>query len=196
MSSGSVSLLELVDLSLGTPEIVNYKGLRTVLIAIVENLKLSDVRADIKEADRAELLAAAAAASPSGSDRGSVESKSNLIRLHSADSSKEVHDLEKKVSRLESQIEALNSLPSNENLRARSTEGIKPMSEMWQLMQLQKKALANEEGVSKVKILLNFMKIILNVKIVSFLNGEIVGCIVDFDWRKVGRGGVVMDGTL
>ncbi|XP_033630903.1 uncharacterized protein LOC117292843 isoform X2 [Asterias rubens] len=150
MSSGSVSLLELVDLSLGTPEIVNYKGLRTVLIAIVENLKLSDVRADIKEADRAELLAAAAAASPSGSDRGSVESKSNLIRLHSADSSKEVHDLEKKVSRLESQIEALNSLPSNENLRARSTEGIKPMSEMWQLMQLQKKALANEEGVSKL----------------------------------------------
>ncbi|XP_071797824.1 uncharacterized protein [Asterias amurensis] len=150
MSSGSVSLLELVDLSLGTPEIVNYKGLRTVLIAIVENLKLSDVRADLKEADRAELLAAAAAASPSGSDRGSVESKSNLIRLHSADSSKEVHDLEKKVSRLESQIEALNSLPSNENLRARSTEGIKPMSEMWQLMQLQKKALANEEGVSKL----------------------------------------------
>ena len=55
---------------------------------------------------------------------------------------------------------------------------------------------ANEEGVSKVKILLNFMKIILNVKIVSFLNGVIVGCIVDFDWRKVGRGGVVMDGTL
>ncbi|XP_038067168.1 glutamine-rich protein 2-like isoform X5 [Patiria miniata] len=160
--AGSVSLLELVDLSLGTPEIVNYKGLRTLLVAIVENLKLGDVRAELKESDRAELLASAAAAAapaarPGSSDigKGGVEkSKSDLSRVHSAASStnKEVQDLEHKVSRLESQIEALNSLPSNENLmqRARSTEGMKPMSEMWQLMQLQKKASANEDGVSKL----------------------------------------------
>ncbi|XP_022089394.1 glutamine-rich protein 2-like isoform X3 [Acanthaster planci] len=159
--SGSVSLLELVDLSLGTPEIVNYKGLRTLLIAIVENLKLGDVQAELKEADRAELLAAAEAAAasagrPGSSDIGKKDlerSKSDLNRVHSAaSSSKEIQDLDSKVSRLESQIEALNSLPSNENLmqRARSTEGMKPMSEMWQLMQLQKKASANEDGVSKL----------------------------------------------
>ncbi|PIK46063.1 putative glutamine-rich protein 2 isoform X1 [Apostichopus japonicus] len=70
-------------------------------------------------------------------------------------SSSEVLELEKKVSQLETKLDSLNQLPSNENLMHRvrshdSTDSQAPVSEMWQLMQVQKKAQTNEEGISKL----------------------------------------------
>ena len=187
MSASTLSLTELVDLSLGTPEVVNYKGLRTLLLAIVSNLKLSDVKAELNDADKQELLAAREASKqdirkvaedqshsrPASSDLKSPSPGPGLRNLGVVTSQGSVssndpylQNLEHKVSKLENQMEALNSLPSNENLMQRvshrdtSASGTSnapspphsatPVSEMWQLMQVQKKAAANEEGVGKV----------------------------------------------
>lgn len=186
MSASTLSLTELVDLSLGTPEVVNYKGLRTLLLAIVSNLNLSDVKAELNDADKQELLAAREASKQDirkvagdqshDSRPGSSDLKSpspgpglrnpGLVTSQGSISSNDpyLQNLEHKVSKLETQMEALNSLPSNENLMQRvshrDTSGTSnapspphsatPVSEMWQLMQVQKKAAANEEGVGKV----------------------------------------------
>lgn len=144
---GELSLHDLVDLSLGTPEVVNYRGLRTLLLTIVDTLKLGDVKAQLKESEKNEILA--------GKD-GDINER--LSRLGSAKSSVEVVELEKKVSELETKLESFNQLPSNENLMHRvrssdSTSNQAPVSEMWQLMQVQKKAQSNEEGVSKVSLI-------------------------------------------
>lgn len=142
---GELSLHDLVDLSLGTPEVVNYRGLRTLLLTIVDTLKLGDVKAQLKESEKIEILA--------GKD-GEVSDR--LSRVPSTTtSSSEVLELEKKVSQLETKLDSLNQLPSNENLMHRvrshdSTDSQAPVSEMWQLMQVQKKAQTNEEGISKV----------------------------------------------
>ncbi|XP_071814473.1 uncharacterized protein [Apostichopus japonicus] len=141
---GELSLHDLVDLSLGTPEVVNYRGLRTLLLTIVDTLKLGDVKAQLKESEKIEILA--------GKD-GEVSDR--LSRVHSTTSSSEVLELEKKVSQLETKLDSLNQLPSNENLMHRvrshdSTDSQAPVSEMWQLMQVQKKAQTNEEGISKL----------------------------------------------
>ncbi|KAJ8037592.1 Glutamine-rich protein 2 [Holothuria leucospilota] len=139
---GELSLHELVDLSLGTPEVVNYRGLRTLLLTIVDTLKLGDVKAQLKESEKDEILA--------GKD---ADSSGQLSRVGSHTGSNEMVLLEKKVSQLETKLDSLNQLPSNENLmdRVKSSESTpSPVSEMWQLMQVQKKAQSNEEGVSKL----------------------------------------------
>ncbi|XP_033116897.1 glutamine-rich protein 2-like isoform X2 [Anneissia japonica] len=139
MTSNTVSLVELVDLSLGTPEVVNYNALRRLLVVIVENLNLGDLQTELSQSDLQD---------------GSGISQSKTV-LQSQE------ELEKKLSKLETQIESLNALPSNENLlertRSSSTESVKPVSEMWQLMQLQKKVVANEEGISKLMSMMEHM---------------------------------------
>ena len=178
-TTSNLSLLELVDISVGTPEVVNYKGLRTLLLAIVGNLNLGDVKTELLDADKQEMLAAnkrtESISRPSSSGFG------GRLSPGSQPSDTYIQNLEQKVSKLETQMEVLNSLPSNENLmqRVRSsihnkdtgsssspastattpTSGAQntsghgsatPVSEMWQLMQVQRKAAANEEGVGKV----------------------------------------------
>ncbi|XP_071964269.1 uncharacterized protein [Antedon mediterranea] len=132
MTSNTVSLVELVDLSLGTPEVVNYHALRRLMIVIVENLHLGDLKTELSQSD-----------------------------LDSVDlSGSKSKEIENKLSKLETQIESLNALPSNENLLERtrsSSESVKPVSEMWQLMQLQKKVIANEEGISKLMSMMEHM---------------------------------------
>ncbi len=180
MTASTVSLTELVDLSLGTPEVVNYKGLRSLLLAIVGHLNLGDVKTELKAEDKQELLAAKEIAKnvssrPSSGIKRTDESALSIRSQSpgyttSQGSISDAHfqNLEQKVSKLENQMEALNALPSNEDLMQRvksssqhqesaASVGSKqvtpsqtPVSEMWQLMQVQKKAAANEEGVGKV----------------------------------------------
>nr|XP_054762612.1 glutamine-rich protein 2-like isoform X2 [Lytechinus pictus] len=178
-----INFAELIDLSLGTPEVVNYKGLRVLLAAIVSKLGVTSVNLELNEGDKKEINEVRDAQSkgkarehdgttptrPStGTGTGRLETnftdidKSKSIAI--ADSSRDgtvpskdkvIQDIEQKMSKIEGQLSALNALPSNQSLMSRSgssDDGTKktPVSDMWQLMQCQKTAAANEEGVSKL----------------------------------------------
>ncbi|XP_041473413.1 glutamine-rich protein 2-like isoform X5 [Lytechinus variegatus] len=175
-----INFAELIDLSLGTPEVVNYKGLRVLLAAIVSKLGVTSVNLELNEGDKKEINEVRDAQSkakehgttptrPStGTGTGRLEtnftdidkSKSIAITDSSRDGpvpskDKVIQDIEQKMSKIEGQLSALNALPSNQSLMSRSgssDDGTKktPVSDMWQLMQCQKTAAANEEGVSKL----------------------------------------------
>ncbi|XP_071476693.1 uncharacterized protein [Diadema antillarum] len=172
-----INFAELIDLSLGTPEIVNYKGLRVLLSAIVTKLGVSSVNLELNEGDKKDLNAAREAKAKGEADGGLAhlpdrpatgtnhkditvtdgmeKSKSSSDAAGLSSDKSALQNIEDKVSRIEGQLNALNSLPSNQSLMARSgtsVDGNKttPVSDMWQLMQVQKKAAANEEGVSKL----------------------------------------------
>lgn len=61
------------------------------------------------------------------------------------------HQLSQKVGEMEKQLGLLTSLPSNTELFDRVGAEQKPVSDMWNLMQVQKKAEANEEGINRVR---------------------------------------------
>ena len=155
----TVSLSQMVDLSLGTPEIgsVNFNVMHTLLHAIIRNLKIADVKADIDERDR-DFLAT------SKIRVGSTLSDADSARGESEDgfSEKSVppfrptpyHSMEIKVEKLAQQFEQLNQLPSTMDLFARTIKSketsVNPVADMWQYMQMKKRVDANEEGVGKV----------------------------------------------
>lgn len=175
-----INFAELIDLSLGTPEVVNYKGLRVLLAAIVSKLGVSSVNLTLNEGEKKEINDVRDAQSKQHETRPSTStstgtgretsnitgkdinrSQSISITDPSRDDSvpgpKVIQDIEQKMSKIEGQLSALNALPSNQSLMSRSgssDDGGKktPVSDMWQLMQCQKKAAANEDGVSKVQL--------------------------------------------
>jgi archaellum component FlaC len=67
------------------------------------------------------------------------------------------HQLENKVDKLQEQVDRFNALPTNEDLRELrkgDAERPRPVSEMWQTMQLKNRVDANEDGVSKLMSLI------------------------------------------
>ena len=159
----SVSLSQLVDLSLGTPEIgaVNFNVMHTLLHAMIRKLNIADFKADINEHDRDFLasgkLRAKSTLSDADSGRGEdsedgISEKSGVPPFRPTP----YHRLELKVEKIASQLEELNKLPSNEDLYQRTTKTVgeseRPVADMWQYMQLKKRVDANEEGVGKVII--------------------------------------------
>ncbi|KAL0198559.1 hypothetical protein M9458_007099, partial [Cirrhinus mrigala] len=126
--STDISLRELVDLSIGTPDVgsVNFSALHTLLHAILGHLKIERVTTTWKEVDN---------------DHDSP-SKTKALLL---DSSSPYRAMEEKVRRMEEQMCALEALPSASELMRSDTA----LSDMWTLMQLRRKAQANEDGVSK-----------------------------------------------
>ncbi|XP_005101334.1 glutamine-rich protein 2 isoform X2 [Aplysia californica] len=158
-----VPLTQLVDLALGSPEVgaVNFNVLHTLLHAMISKLNIQDVKADIEEHDR-ELLSThagprsfSAFSADSGKGDDSILSEDNLSEKsgYSAPKRSPYHRLEKQVSELTKQMEELNKLPSNEHLLQRTQEGKesdRPITDMWQYMQLKKRVDANEEGVGKL----------------------------------------------
>ena len=166
----NLSLPQMVDLALGTPEVgaVNFNVLHTLLHALIQKLDLTESRAVINEEDR-EFLArkqyeyeqstdaatddGAKSVTDSGIDGSTVSAtlKPSATTINSSP----YHQLEQKVTKLERELELLNALPSNSELldkmRYRGDgERIRPMSDMWQTMQITKKVDANEEGIGKV----------------------------------------------
>lgn len=164
----SVPLSQLVDLALGSPEVgaVNFNVLHTLLHAMLEKLNLQDIKADIDEHDR-ELLSThtrafsaislISADSGKGEDSFSVSEDNSFSEKSTFDRSKHssrspYHRLEAQVANLTKMMNDLSKLPSNEELlsRAQGKESERPVSDMWQAMQLKKRVESNEEGVSKV----------------------------------------------
>ena len=155
----------MVDLALGTPELgaVNFNVLHTLLHAMIGKLKISDVEAELSDEDK-DFLSRRKSSSAltnkeleSGigetSDDGST---TDLKRERIPQKRPRYHALEDKVAKLEKQLEALDSLPSNAALFERTKPDDvtppkpMPVTEMWQFMQIQRRVDGNEQGVSKV----------------------------------------------
>ncbi|KAK1799199.1 hypothetical protein P4O66_007454, partial [Electrophorus voltai] len=134
--TASIRLFDLVNLSIGTPEIgaVNFNALHTLLHAILEHLKIQNVTAEWREPDE-------------GHDpRGALATKTTL----SGERPNIYHHMEDRLRHLENKINALERFPSGQELLSRTASGsTTSVNDMWQLMQLRRKVEANEEGVSK-----------------------------------------------
>ena len=195
----AVALGQLVDLALGSPEVgaVNFNVLHTLLHAMIQKLNIQDVKADIDEHDR-ELLSthtgprAYSAFSVVSADSGKGEdsfsmSEDNLSEKSSYTTPKRsaYHKLEKQVAELTRQMDEFNKLPSNELLmnRTQGKDVDRPVTDMWQYMQLKKRVDANEEGVGKVKravitrkknYLSRSSKAMINVYIYIIQNNKII----------------------
>lgn len=159
----AVSLSHMVDLSLGTPEIgsVNFNVMHTLLHAIIKKLNIGDHKTEINEHDRDFLSSSKirARSTLSDADSGRGEDSEDAVSEKSGAPPfrpSPYHRMELKVEKLAQQLEELNQLPNNTELFTRTTEsksdsGVeRPISDMWQLMKLQKRVAANEEGVEKV----------------------------------------------
>ncbi|XP_060109531.1 glutamine-rich protein 2 [Heteronotia binoei] len=180
-----ISLYELADLSIGTPEVgvVNFNALHTLLHALLRHLKLEDILTEIKQ-ERGPPSASALEAPVS------VEKGLGVVTAPPKESATRLADLEKKLLQLEQnlqgvedqvqgvqdsvqgvqdsvqgmgkklkgfqkQVSGLERLPSGTDLLERTKSGSgTAVADMWQMMQLQKKAEANEEGVAQAMALL------------------------------------------
>jgi hypothetical protein len=152
----------MVDLALGTPELgaVNFNVLHTLLHAVLSKLDLKDVKAELSETDQQLLTSVpeddrltVRSATSAGKDSG-LETDGESVKDGEPVPKKKshYHALEAKVSKLEKVFENLNMLPSNDELfdRTKDPAKSKPVSDMWQSMQLSKRVDANEQGVGKV----------------------------------------------
>eukprot|EP00058_Branchiostoma_floridae_P009931 XP_002595419.1 hypothetical protein BRAFLDRAFT_119031 [Branchiostoma floridae] len=157
--ASTMRLSELVDLSLGTPDIgvVNFNAMHTLFHAIIDHLKITDVETKIGEDIQRERDAQSTMISTrgSGSDlkdgRDGALSRTGSGFPSDGEYAQRLHQLEDKLSSHEIQLNKLNDLPSSTDLLERTrSEGTKPVGEMWQLMQLQRKVEANEAGLTKM----------------------------------------------
>ncbi|XP_042576806.1 glutamine-rich protein 2 isoform X3 [Cyprinus carpio] len=131
--STDISLHELLDLSIGTPDVgsVNFSALHTLLHALLGHLKIERVTTTWKEVDH--------------EHDSPAQTKALLL-----DTSSPYRALEEKLQRMEEQMCALEALPSASELMRSDTA----LSDMWTLMQLRRKTQANEDGVSKCMALI------------------------------------------
>lgn len=135
--SVDISLFDLVNLSIGTPEpgSVQFNALHTLLHAVIKHLNIQDVRTEwfIERHPSRDF--------PAPLDAQAVP----------RDMPSPYHHMEGKLRDIERQISALERLPSGTDLLSRSASGTaNPVGDMWQFMQLRRKVQANEDGVSKV----------------------------------------------
>ncbi|XP_053898285.1 uncharacterized protein C16orf96 homolog [Malaclemys terrapin pileata] len=140
--SFSVTFAELVNIAIGTPELgnVNFNALHVLLHGLLEHLQLQNVKKEISQEERDFLQPP-----PSFTAKGQVQEQVSLERK----SSSLFHQLQERLTRIESQLLHLNNPPTTAELLSRSQSLNKPAEEMWQMMQLKKKMEMNEEGMTK-----------------------------------------------
>ncbi|XP_052347297.1 glutamine-rich protein 2 isoform X2 [Oncorhynchus keta] len=144
--SADISLFDLVNLSIGTPEVgaVNFNALHTLLHAILGHLKIQNVTTGWREQD-----------APPQEPHGP----------HLTKSSSPYHHMEEKLRQIERQMAALEKLPSGTDLLSRTASTTTPVNDLWQLMQLRRKAQASEDGVSKsMSLIQDLLKEIQDLK--------------------------------
>uniref|UniRef100_A0A3B4D137 DUF4795 domain-containing protein n=1 Tax=Pygocentrus nattereri TaxID=42514 RepID=A0A3B4D137_PYGNA len=130
--SGDISLFDLVNISIGTPEpgAVNFSALHTLLHAMLEHLHIQNVSAVWRESD-------------AGHDPGES-------LLNTASPQNPYRRMEDKLRHIEQQLAALERLPSGSELLARSAS----VNDVWQLLQLRRKVEGSEDGVTKCMALI------------------------------------------
>ncbi|XP_071029810.1 uncharacterized protein C16orf96-like [Oncorhynchus clarkii lewisi] len=144
--SADISLFDLVNLSIGTPEVgaVNFNALHTLLHAFLGHLKIQNVTTGWREQD-----------APPQEPHGPYLTKS----------SSPYHHMEDKLRQIERQMAALEKLPSRTDLLSRTASTTTPVNDLLQLMQLRRKAQASEDGVSKsISLIQDLLKEIQDLK--------------------------------
>nr|XP_056704320.1 glutamine-rich protein 2 [Euleptes europaea] len=209
-----VTLYQLVDLSIGTPEVgvVNFNGLHTLLHALLRHLKLEDILTEIKPGwgpppPSPPLLGTEPWERRPSFEKGLEDGAKRPFEMELEDGAKpaaRLADLEKKLLLLENnlqgvenqvkgvenqvkgvedqvkgvgdqvqgvqdnvqgmgkklkgfqkQVSGLERLPSGTDLLEKTQSGSgTAVADMWQMMQMQKKMEANEEGIAQAMALL------------------------------------------
>ena len=181
-----LNLKRLVDLALNSSPkvgIVNFNVLKTFLLELLKALNLQnyepkfgddlEAKSLVENAIEFEknsdtVLDAKIDSSKSGEDGANGANKSLVpkqnISFLTTDlkpiSLERFHNLEDKYARMEQQLAALNSLPSNQHIIDKAKElkssGAKagPILEVWQYTQMSKRLESNEEGITKLTSLL------------------------------------------
>uniref|UniRef100_A0ACB8EJV2 Uncharacterized protein n=1 Tax=Sphaerodactylus townsendi TaxID=933632 RepID=A0ACB8EJV2_9SAUR len=167
-----VSLYELVDISIGTPEVgvVNFNSLHTFLHALLRHLKVEDILTEIKQEWQP----------PPTSESGKVPSAEDVTKLgdnrlanlekklkqleHNLQGVEDqvrgvedqvqgvqdsVHGMGKKVKGFQKQVSSMDRPSATELIEKTRSGSDTAVADMWRLMQLQKKVEANEEGLTQ-----------------------------------------------
>ena len=158
----SVELEQLLNLSLGSPEVgaVNFNILHGVLREMLKHLGIDKKTKEI--GDDGEFRAAYALLKgtqektlgedrSAGKDGAGSDGKASM----SPTLSPQFGSLENKVSLIERKLQALDDLPSNGDILQRAKqkkEGKTPVADMWQFINLNRRLGATETGIEKVTL--------------------------------------------
>ncbi|XP_030064064.1 LOW QUALITY PROTEIN: glutamine-rich protein 2 [Microcaecilia unicolor] len=146
-----VTLNELANLSIGTPElgVVNFNALHALIHAIIRHLKIQDVKTEISE-DEKDFIKPLISVPSQVKEEDKVEA-GELIRVPIG-----YEQLDRKISDIAKQIDALNKWPTAADLLERSKEvpSGSPVGELWHMMQMKRKIELNADGISKAMTLL------------------------------------------
>lgn len=179
--SDTLSLEQLVHLSLGDPEAgaVNFNVLKTLLLQMLKAMNLYNYKPAMTDDDQRTLKEALSTSSTTtekqrvsfeepesnvGDNENDVNRKAQRrIRDRSSD---RLNSLEEKVFRFESQLNALNQIPSNSELidrakqiqrkgsdhdvQTKATSRHGPILEIWQYTQMEKRIESAENGITRV----------------------------------------------
>jgi hypothetical protein len=183
-----LSLEQLVHLSLGDPEAgaVNFNVLKALLLQMLKAMNLFNYKPTMSDHEQLTIKDALSTASSSTtptkrhvtfdqdeyispldeSDDTNSESKQKSRRKKRDRSFDRLNTLEEKVSRFESQLNALNEIPSNselidrakqipkktsdDNNSSKTTNRHGPILEIWQYTQMEKRLESSENGITRV----------------------------------------------
>jgi hypothetical protein len=177
----TLSLEQLVHLSLGDPEAgaVNFNVLKTLLLQMLKAMNLFNYKPIMSDHDQRTIKEALSTEDHVKMDQDEIniqldesdetnnESKQKARRKKRDRNQDRLNKLEEKVSRFESQLNALNEIPSNSELidRARqisrkpfdnenlskTTNRQGPILEVWQYTQMEKRLESAENGITRVE---------------------------------------------
>jgi hypothetical protein len=166
-----LSLEQLVHLSLGDPEAgaVNFNVLKTLLLQMLKAMNLYNYKPTMSDDDQ-RTVKEALTTSPR-QDETLVNDQENELKRKSErkkrdQSSDRLNNLEEKVFRFESQLNALDQIPSNSELidrakqmsrktsdhddQTKTTKRQGPILEVWQYTQMEKRIESAENGITRV----------------------------------------------
>ena len=161
-----LSLEQLVHLSLGDPEAgaVNFNVLKTLLLQMLKAMNLFNYKPTMSDYDQRTIKEALSTNHDETNNQ--LDESDNTNRRKKRDRNGDrLNNLEEKVSRFESQLNALNEIPSNSELIDRAKQSTKttnrqgPILEVWQYTQMEKRLESAENGITRVKLIeyeLNF----------------------------------------
>ena len=163
MPAAKINLSQMVDLAIGTPEVgaVNANVLHTLLHAMLRQLNIVDVQADLNDIDRG-LLSASKARELSvlsdvdggqGDDAEDAHSESSSS-IPAPRPRTPYQFLKVKGAKLQEKLKRIRSVPSFEKTSTNKKNKKKTIGEMELNMQLVNRVDANEKGITKVWLIL------------------------------------------
>ena len=170
MSATKINLSQMVDIAVGTPEAevgaVNCDVLHTLLHAMLRQLNIVDVQADLNNFNR-DVLSASKARELSvlsdvdggrGDDAEDAQGESpSSMPARNTGKRTPVQLLEVKVAKLQEELRRITPVSSNKHLlkKARTKYDENPNGEMQLKMQLVNRVETNEKEIAKVWLILN-----------------------------------------